>query len=135
MLPRLTLRHLGSIAATLCVAAAPAVAADFDGSKPLICAAIDANDCALGIGCARGIAEDVNVPQFIRIDFSAKTITAAGRTSPMQSQARADGMLALQGFEGRRAFSITISESSGKLVGAIAGDEEGFLIFGACTPL
>lgn len=82
-----------------------------------------------------GIAEDINVPQFIRLDFVAKTINARGRTAPMQSQGRADGMLAVQGFEGGRAYSITISEASGKLVGAIAGDEEGFVVFGACTPL
>lgn len=44
-------------------------------------------------------------------------------------------MLVVQGFENSRAWSITISETSGKLVGAIAGDEEGFLVFGACTPL
>jgi hypothetical protein len=53
----------------------------------------------------------------------------------MQSPARGNGLLVIQGFENTRAFSITISEESGKLVGAIAGDEEGFLIFGACTPL
>jgi hypothetical protein len=49
--------------------------------------------------------------------------------------ARSDGMLVIQGFENTRAFSATISEQSGKLVGAIAADEEGYLLFGACTPL
>ncbi len=44
-------------------------------------------------------------------------------------------MLVIQGFENKRAFSITISEQSGKLVGAIAADEAGYLLFGACTPL
>jgi hypothetical protein len=89
----------------------------------------------MGVGCVKGLAEDVNVPQFIRLDFSGKTIGARGRISKMLNQTRAEGMLTIQGIENNRAFSITISESSGKLVGAIAGDEEGFLIFGACTPL
>jgi hypothetical protein len=126
---------LNLLAAALSVAMAPAIAADFDGSKPLICSAIEANDCAMGVGCLKGLAEDVNVPQFIRLDFTGKTIGARGRTSKMLNHSRAGGMLTMQGIENSRAFSITINEKSGKLVGAIAGDEEGFVIFGACTPL
>ena len=122
-------------AVALCVAAASAAAADFDGSKPLICSAIETHDCIAGTLCDRGLAEDINVPQFIRLDFAAKTLSARGRSSPMKNFARAEGMLVIQGFENRRAVSITINEQSGKLVGAIAADEAGYLIFGACTPL
>jgi hypothetical protein len=132
MMKRLKLHWL---AAAVCLGAAPAISADFDGSKPLICSSIEAHDCELGITCQRAIAEDLNVPQFIRVDFNAKTLSARGRTTKMQSHARSDGMLIVQGFENSRAFSITISEQTGKLVGAIAADEEGFMIFGACTPL
>jgi hypothetical protein len=85
--------------------------------------------------CERAIPEDLNVPQFIRLDFIAKTMSARGRSTKMQSNTRSDGMLIVQGFENSRAFSITISEQNGKLVGAIAADEQGFMIFGACTPL
>jgi hypothetical protein len=127
--------NLNLLAAAMSIAVAPAFAADFDGSKPLICASIEAHDCGLGITCERAIAEDLNVPQFIRVDFTAKTLSARGRTTKMQSHARSDGMLIVQGVENARAFSITISEQTGKLVGAIAADEEGFMIFGACTPL
>jgi hypothetical protein len=131
----MTKLNLPFIALACCIAVAPAVAADFDGSKPLICSSIEAHDCALGITCERAIAEDLNVPQFIRLDFTAKTLSARGRTSKMQSYVRSAGMLIVQGVENSRAFSVTISEASGKLVGAIAADEEGFMIFGACTPL
>ena len=123
------------VALALCAAAAPVVAADFDGSKPLICSTIETHDCAVGMNCVRGLAEDINVPQFIRIDFAAKTLSARGRTSKLGGFARSSGMLVIQGFENNRAFSATISEESGKLVGAIAADEEGYLLFGACTPL
>ena len=119
----------------LCVAGTPALAADFDGSKPLICSAIEAHECELGMKCQQGLAADLNVPQFIRFDFAAKTLSARDRSTQMQSQARGNGMLLVQGFENGRAFSITISEESGKLVGAIAADGEGFMIFGACTAL
>jgi hypothetical protein len=127
--------NLNLLAVALCVATASVMGADFDGSKPLICSAIEAHDCAMGMTCEKGLAGDINVPQFIRLDFAANTLSARGRTTKMQSHARGDGMLIVQGFENMRAFSITVSEQSGKLVGAIAGDEEGFLIFGACTPL
>ena len=123
------------LAAVLSFATMHALAADFDGSKPLICAAIEAHDCGLGMTCERAIPEDLNVPQFIRLDFNAKTMSARGRSTSMQTNTRSSGMLILQGFENSRAFSITISEQSGKLVGAIAADEQGFMIFGACTPL
>ena len=127
--------NLKPIVAAAFLAAAPVLAADFDGSKPLICAAIEAHDCGLGMTCDRAIPEDLNVPQFIRLDFNAKTMSARGRSTSMQSNTRSSGMLIVQGFENSRAFSITISEQSGKLVGAIAADEQGFMIFGACTPL
>jgi len=123
------------LAVALCAVALPALSADFDGSKPLICVAIEANDCALGTDCQKGLAENLNMPQFIRLDFSKKTMGASGRSSPIQHQVREGGMLVMQGFENYRAWSITINETSGKLVGAIAGDQEGFLIFGACTTL
>lgn len=126
--------NLKMTAAALCAAAMPVLAADFDGSKPLICSAIEAHDCELGISCLRAVPEDLNVPQFIRMNFTDKTLSARGRTSQMQGFQRSAGMLILQGFENNRAFSITINEQSGKLVGAIAADEEGYMIFGACTP-
>ena len=127
--------NVSSVALALCVAATPAVCADFDGSKPLICSTIETHDCTVGSRCVRGLAEDINVPQFIRLDFAAKTMSARGRTSKIGGFARSDGMLIIQGFENSRAFSATISEQSGKLVGAIAADEAGYLLFGACTPL
>ena len=124
------------LAVTLAFTAFSAMAVDFDGSKPLICAAMEANDCAAGAAsCQRGLAESVNVPPFIRLDFAKKTMSAGERSSPIVRQAREGGMLMMQGFENYRAWSITINETTGKLVGAIAGDQEGFVVFGACTPL
>ena len=80
-----------AVALGACVASA--AAADFDGSKPLICAAIEANDCALGVPCIKGPAEDINVPQFIRLNFADKTISARGRTTGIQNFSRREGML------------------------------------------
>jgi hypothetical protein len=108
-------------------------AADFDGTRPFICSVIDTNDCALGTPCIHGIAEDVNLPQFVKIDFKAKQISARGRTAPIQNSSRANGMLMIQGEQDQRAFSVTVAEDTGAFVAAVAGDGEGFMVFGACT--
>jgi len=127
-----TLR-LPFVALVSCVFAAASQAADFDGSKPFLCSLIEAHDCAPGTACIKGLAEDLKLPQFVRIDFQARTFAARGRTSPIRNAQRVDGQLIFQGFENGRAFSVTVGESSGRVVGAIAGDGEAFVVFGACT--
>jgi hypothetical protein len=117
----------------LAVLGLPAGAADFDGSKPFICSVIDTNDCALGTSCIHGIAEDVNLPQFVKIDFAGRQISARGRSAPIQSTSHSNGMLVIQGAQDRRSFSLTVEENTGAFVAAIAGDGEGFVVFGACT--
>jgi hypothetical protein len=115
--------------------AAPALAAGIDGSRSLLCSTVEANDCASGTARVRGLPQDIDVPPFVKLDFAGRTISARGRTSAIQRAARLNGMLIVQGSENSRAFSITVSESTGKLVGAIAGDGEAFVLFGACSPL
>ena len=46
---------------------------------------------------------------------------------------RVGGSLVLQGAEGRRGWSLGIDEETGRLSGAIAGQDEGVVIFGVCT--
>jgi hypothetical protein len=126
----LTPRAAASIFAAL---ALQAFAVDFDGTKPFICSVIDTNDCDLGTPCIHGIAEDVNLPQFVKVDFAGRQLSARGRTAPIQNATRSNGMMVIQGTQDRRSFTITVAEDSGALVGAIAGDGEGFVLFGACT--
>jgi len=72
-----TLR-LPFVALVSCVFAAASQAADFDGSKPFLCSLIEAHDCAPGTACIKGLAEDLKLPQFVRIDFQARTFGARG---------------------------------------------------------
>ena len=51
-----------------------APAADFDGSKPLICALKDNFECSPD-GCERVTSEAINLPQFLRLNFKDKQIT------------------------------------------------------------
>ena len=55
-----------------CFTASNALAADFDGSKPLICTATEVVDCALFDGCQRTTPQTVNLPRFLHLDFDKK---------------------------------------------------------------
>ena len=52
-----------------------ALAGTFDGSQPVICAVIETFECGEGASCERGLAESINFPQFIKIDFKTKSVT------------------------------------------------------------
>jgi len=43
-------------------------------------------------------------------------------------------MLILQGVENGRGWTLAITETSGKMVLTVSGNEEGFVVFGACIP-
>ena len=125
---------IGAVA--LCATlAAPALAAGIDGSRSLLCSTVEANDCTSGTACVRGLPQDINVPQYVKLDLAGRTISARGRTSTIQGATRVNGVLIVQGSENRRAFSFTVSEKTGRLVGAIAGEDEAFVVFGTCAPL
>ena len=132
----------------LCLLITPlAVAAQvFDGSKPLYCAMTDVVECVPGGECQEVMPENVNLPNFLFINFKKKIITASKeggvqRTSKIENRERIDGKLIVQGIEdgveGVRdglGWSIAISESTGKMVVTGSGDQVGFVAFGACTP-
>jgi hypothetical protein len=122
-----------------------AVAGDFDGSKPLLCAVIDVVECGSGGKCQQVTAEDVGIPRFLKVNFKEKKITAtqtsgSKKSTPIKNSEHIDGKLILQGaedgIEGVRdgvGWSLAIAEESGKMVLTASGDEVGFVVFGACT--
>jgi hypothetical protein len=114
-------------------------AATYDGSVPLICALIEVIDCASGADCQRGAPESVNLPQFIKLNFTEKTLSTTEAAQKQQSTAiknieQFDSRMILQGVEGSRAWSMVIAKDTGKISATVADDQAGFVIFGACTP-
>jgi len=114
-------------------------AADFDGSKPLICSVIQTVACPRGEEVSKGTAEDIDLPQFFFIDFEKKLVT--GKTSEgevretkIESIKHEDGKLILQGVQRGKAWSAVINEETGKTTIIGANDEGGFVVFAACTP-
>ena len=136
---------IGLMVMTICMLSFPAMAGDFDGSKPLICAVMDLVECQPGGKCQQVAAEDVGIPHFLKINFKEKKISATHTDGSKKSTAienfeKIDGKLIIQGaedgIEGVRdgvGWSLAISEETGKTVLTASGDEVGFVIFGACT--
>ena len=136
------MRHAltGSLAVLVLLMAVPAVlAADFDGSRPLLMAVIDIIECHPGGACENVTPQEARLPRFLEIDFDKKEISEVGdaqdeRRTAIQNITQGEGVLILQGAQNGRGWSLTITEASGDAVATVADPVSGFVIFGACTP-
>jgi len=124
-----------SLAALIWSLGSPAFAADFDGTKPLICAPVEAMECHTGEGCEKGIPDDIGAPAFMRIDFTKKVIVGPKRTSPIRAMEKDDKQILLQGTELGLAWSMALNVENGKMVSTFSSRDGAFVLFGACTPL
>ena len=124
----------------------PAVAGDFDGSKPLS----GSVSKILEITPSR-IKNDVDpdtvgLPRKFLIDFKEKKVRPSKdslirRTSQIQRIDHLENKLVLQGIEegvegvdDGLAWSMAISKRSGRVVLSAAGDGVAYVVFGTCTP-
>jgi hypothetical protein len=128
-----------ALAGVLLLASWPALAGDYDGSKPLICAALVGVSCQANGQCRQDTVEKLNIPQFFWIYAAAKTVGEKGpdgqiRTVPFQTSAQSATHLILQGTTDRVGWNATISKVSGKLLMMEADGATAQMIFGACTP-
>jgi len=124
----------GLILFGLFVVVSPAFAGDvFDGTKPLLCASIEALDCDPGMPCERGIPEDMGAPQFLRIDFAKNEIAGPLRTTKIRSTEKDDDQIVLQGYEIGLGWTLAIDRLSGNMRTTFARGNASFIIFGACT--
>lgn len=119
--------------------AVPATADDLTGAERLLCVTIEVTACSEGSECEPMSPEELNVPRFLKVDLAQRllsTTEASGenRQTKIEHLRREDGLIVLQGMERARAFSIMISEASGKLTASVARENLGVVVFGACTP-
>jgi hypothetical protein len=114
-----------------------AAAGKYDGSAPLICAAMAVTECEADGRCQRRNADRVNFPSLFKVDVTAMKLrnleAEKGRESSIRNLDRANGKMILSGAEGERGWTVLINEASGKMSAAAAGDGEGFVIFGQCA--
>jgi len=124
----------GIILLGLFVAVSPASAGDvFDGTKPLLCASIEALDCDPGVACERGIPEIMGAPQFLRIDFAKNEIAGPLRTTKIRSMEKDDDQIVLQGYEIGLGWTFAIDRLTGDARISFAGWNSSFIVFGVCT--
>ena len=122
-----------------------AIGADFDGSKPLICAQSSAQECYGGEGCSAVTAEDTGIPRFLKVDVRKREITDpnSDEVSEIVTVTEIDiaedheevlsDLLILQGTEQGLGWSLSIALETGKMVLTAAGEAAGVVVFGACT--
>ena len=142
-------RYIWIVCVLLCsiIAASAVEAGDFDGTRPLLVSVIRAVECVPDGTCREVTPASVHLPQFLKIDFSNKTIrpAAAGDESPattIERQEVVDGKLILQGAEDGYdkmrdglGWTMAITEENGQVVLTASGDQVAFVVFGAALPL
>jgi hypothetical protein len=120
---------------SLSLLAVPALAADFDGSKPLLCATQSALDCARGDDCAAGLPEEIGAPSFMRIDLAKKSVIGPQTTTEILLQDKSGKQLLLQGREGGFGWTIVVDQPSGELTVTLTNRNGAYVLYGACTVL
>ena len=123
------------------------VAADFDGSEPLMCSFGQVIECDAGSACRAVTHESVDAPDFLKVNFRRNELvsTTAGIDGPpddIDNVTNLDNNIVLQGVQGGTAgvrdtlgWSMSISHETGRMVLTGAGENAGFVVFGACTPI
>jgi len=118
----------------LCALTAPVFGEEaVDGTKPLICASLQAVSCAPGEECERHLPEIIGAPQFLWIDFSKQEIMSTKRSNRILFMDKNDEQITMQGFELGMGWTLVIDRATGKAILTFANREEGIVIFGACT--
>jgi hypothetical protein len=142
-------RYIWIVCVLLCsiIAASAVEAGDFDGTRPLLVSVIRAVECVPDGTCREVPLASFELPQFLKIDFSKKTIRPADADDEtpdtvIERQEIVDGKLILQGaedgYEKMRdglGWTMAISEESGQVVLTASGDQVAFVVFGAALPL
>ena len=110
-------RFLPVVAALILLTAGTASAGDFDGSKLLICAPVEAIDCAASEACTpQGRPNDIGAPRFLRIDFAQKVIVGPQQTTPILFMDKSDDQIFLQGKELGFGWTLVLDQESGTMI-------------------
>jgi len=131
------------IAGILLLASTPLFAgteSGMDGKSPLLCNFNRLVSCSYGAGeCLFRTPEDGNLPEFVEIDFSNKTISglwpkSQQRVSKLNNLVVLEDRIVAQGMDDNRPWSFVIDRASGDFIGAGPAINEGVSIFGDCMP-
>ena len=119
-----------ALGSTVASAAAPA---------RLVCAIVDVFDCS-GQECAEVESEAVGVPDLVRLDGSAKTMTAldaefSGRDAALEAMTSEGGKTAARAREGDRSLVLVVEEQSGDAILTVSDGKLVLVAYGECSEL
>jgi hypothetical protein len=123
------------LAAIFFLTSALAWAGDFDGSKTLVCATMEAHECDPGLACERARPTDVGAPRFLSIDFARKTIAGPVRSTPIVSMTKGPNQILMQGTELGYAWTVALDTGDGEITMMLANRDDALVIFGDCTAM
>ena len=124
-----------------------AIAADFDGSKALMCSFARIIECDAGSMCTPTTNESVDAPDFFKLDFKKKQVIgiSAGVEGPPDDIDKVTDLakfVVVQGVQGGAegasdtlAWSASINHETGAMVVTGSGENAGFVVFGVCTTI
>ena len=127
----------------LILVASAAGAGDFDGTRPLLVSVNRVMECTPTGGCWEVTPASIELPSFLRVDFTKKTIYPAhagdkSAGTAIERREVVDGKLILQGaedgYEKMRdglGWTMAISTETGQVVLTASGDQVAFVVFGA----
>jgi hypothetical protein len=120
------------------IAPGVAVAAELDGSAPILCAVMGVTECDRWGGCEPIEPDVLRLPPFVRVNVGTKALEAtdgSGRKTDIHSSmlVKEKERLILHGGEHGRAWSLVIGQKTGEMTAAIADYHGGFFISGVCT--
>jgi hypothetical protein len=110
-----------------------AMADDFDGSKPLLCATVEAHDCAANESCVDGTPHELGAPSFLRVNVVKKEIAGPQRTTAIKTIEKTDGQLLLTGTELGLSWTLAIARDTGAMSATMVDRDAAHVLFGSCT--
>jgi hypothetical protein len=128
-----------ALAAAAVLLAPGASAEGLDGSRNMVCAAVNVVACGDGPSCFQGMARTFELPEFMFVDMKAKVVRATAESpfkdvdSPIKSAETTRSQFILQGIENGHGWSMSIDRASGRMVATLSGELVSYMIFGACT--
>jgi hypothetical protein len=110
-----------------------AIADDFDGSKPLLCATVEAHDCAANESCVDGTPHELGAPAFLRINVAKKEVAGPQRATAIKTVEKTDEQLLLNGTELGLGWTLAIDRETGTMSATMVDRDAAHVLFGSCT--
>ncbi len=101
-----------------------------------ICAYTRVVECTIDEGCLEFSLDEMNLPRFVKIDVTAKTIKSLDKNVRREdirigTIEQLGGMTILQGIE-QRGWSMELGNEDGSLTLTASGEDHGIVVFGHC---